>query len=102
MQDQFLPGSTQECEQGLSFGETLGDILADFGLSQKVLVFKLKSVGMDWSDNKVSRLINDEIPQNLKARDVRKMAEVLSCDTRQLAMLMRAYTCHKLREWELI
>ncbi|HVO71435.1 MAG TPA: hypothetical protein VMT24_15400 [Aggregatilineaceae bacterium] len=102
MQEQALAQAWQECHQGLSFGETLGDILADFKLPQKVLVFKLKSVGLNWSDNKVSRLVNNEIPNNLKAREVHKIAQALNCDTRQLAMLIRAYTCHKLKEWELI
>ncbi len=91
--------SRDDCELTLSFGETLGDLLAESEMSQKFLVFRLKAVGLDWSDNKVSRLINNELPNNLKAHDVRKIGEALDCDTDGLARLSVAYACHKLTEW---
>ncbi len=91
--------SREDCDLALTFGETLGDLLAESAMSQKVLVFKLKAVGLDWTDNKVSRLINNELPNNLKAQEVRKIGEALNCDTERLARLIIAYTCHKLTEW---
>ena len=91
--------SRDDCGQALSFGETLGDLLAESAMSQKVLVFKLKAVGLNWTDNKVSRLINNELPNNLKAQDVHKIGAALNCDTERLARLFVAFTCHKLTEW---
>lgn len=97
--DHFLPHVSQDCQFALTFGETLGDLLAECGISQKTLVYKLRAVQLNWTDNKVSRLINNELPNNLKAQEVRKIAEALGCNTGQLARLIRAYSCHKLRDW---
>ncbi len=101
MQDSFLlqQVSREDCDLALSFGETLDDILAESAMSQKILVFRLKAVGLNWTDNKVSRLINNDLPNNLKAQEVRKIGEALNCDTERFARLMVAYTCHKLTEW---
>ncbi len=100
MQNSVLRQVSQEdCNLTLSFGETLDDLLAESAISQKILVFKLRAVGLNWTDNKVSRLINNELPNNLKAQEVRKIGEALNCDTERLARLFVAYTCHKLTEW---
>ena len=104
MADQSLSLDVRDCEDPYSptFGDTLDDLLHELRVSQKQLVEKLKTVSLYWSDSTVSRLINNQLPNNLKAQEVRKVAEALDCTTEQLAKLMVAFCCYKLTEWGIV
>jgi arginine repressor len=87
-----------DCLRVLSFGETLEDLLFEQRATQQMLVYALNQRGIEWSDNKVSRLVNNDIPDKLKAAEVRAIAEALNCNTVQLARLVQAFACHMLRK----
>ncbi|MBX3065680.1 MAG: helix-turn-helix domain-containing protein [Anaerolineae bacterium] len=96
---EVLDDLSDECGTTLTFGETLDDLMSDRELTQNMLMFRLRSVGIDWSDNKISRIVNNDLPNNLTAAEVRKISEVMKCSRQDLARLILAFTCHRLRQW---
>lgn len=96
---EVLDDLSDECGTTLTFGETLDDLMSDRELTQNMLMFRLRSVGIDWSDNKISRIVNNDLPNNLTASEIRKISEVMKCSRQDLARLILAFTCHRLRQW---
>lgn len=99
-----LGALADECQdpQVKSFGFVLYSLLVDLDVRQQELLYRLTQAGLRWNDTKLSNLVNDRIPQNLRAREVRIMAEALGCNDSQLARMLTAFTCHKLKEAGLI
>jgi succinate dehydrogenase flavin-adding protein (antitoxin of CptAB toxin-antitoxin module) len=95
---------TDECQNPAvrSFGFVLYSLLIDLDVRQQELLYRLTQMGLRWNDTKLSNLVNDRIPQNLRAKEVRIMAEALGCNDSQLALMLTAFTCHKLKEAGLI
>jgi transcriptional regulator with XRE-family HTH domain len=97
MIDELLEEASRRCAQIPSFGEVLNELRVKRGLTQRQLANCIYS-----SEPQVSRLINNQLPRNMEARDVHAIAASLKCTDIELALLIAAFTCHLLNSHDLI
>lgn len=97
MLDRFLADVGKICAQIPSFGEVLDSVRETRNLTQKDLSGKLSC-----SEAEVSRLVNNQIPKNLKVSDIDNIAKSLDCTQVELVKLVEAFTCYMLSDRGLI
>jgi hypothetical protein len=97
MVDEILTEASRRCAQIPSFGEVLNDVRVKRRLTQRQF-----AVCIARSEAEVSRLLNNQLPRTMEARDVRDMAANLQCDDIELALLIAAFTCYLLNSHDLL